>query len=60
MKNDPWIKLILFSLGSLIISLSLLLTIQQFNTFHYNRYDMMSGLNGQGMQQQIDNNQHNH
>lgn len=57
MKNDPWIKLILISLGSLVISLSLLWAMQQFNI---NQYNMMGNMNGQGMQQQIDNNQHNH
>lgn len=59
MKNDPWIKLILFSFGSLVISLSLLWTIQQVNTYQYNNYNMMDGTNGQVAQQQTTH-QHNH
>jgi uncharacterized membrane protein len=49
-KNDPWLKLIIVSLGGIIISLALLWSLQQYSIFNsYNGMYMQGGMNNQGM-----------
>lgn len=48
--NDPWIKLILVSLGGIMISLALLLPLQQFTSYS-NGYSIQGKMNESSMQQ---------
>lgn len=63
MRTNPWTKLILVSLGGIVIGLTLLWSLQQINLYtYYNSYPMHGGMGipaaEQGMNTQMDNSSH--
>lgn len=63
MNSNPWIKVILVSLGGIVIGIALLWSLQQFNSYnYYNTYRMQGGIYmpalQQGMNMQMDNSGH--
>lgn len=61
MTNNPWTKLILVSLGGIVVSLALLWSLQQINIYNYYNNYRIHGRSNMSIVQQgmiMDNNGH--